>query len=177
MTSEEVRRLPSCFFFGGIRCKSPFWSFFWKVMVGMDSMDDMDRSISEKEGGVDEVEGREGMNEMDGGREWKVTDWREERLIFFLYLRLYFIARLSRSVSFAADLNMVAWMVLQGLLVLWILWPFLPFCFFPFSLPHLDFVNIFHTYFGFLSPKTWIQIFFILINLLFVPKAPKAPKT
>ena len=77
-------------------------------MVGMDSMDDMDRSISEKEGGVDEVEGREGMNEMDGGREWKVTDWREERLIFFLYLRLYFIARLSRSVSFAADLNMVA---------------------------------------------------------------------
>ncbi len=80
-------------------------------MVGMDSMDDMDRSISEKEGGVegmDEMEGREGMNEMDGGREWKVTDWREERLIFFLYLRLYFIARLSCSVSFAADLNMVA---------------------------------------------------------------------
>ena len=44
-----------------------------------------------------------------GGREWKVqTTWigGRERLIFFLYLRLYFIARLS--VSFAADLNMVA---------------------------------------------------------------------
>ena len=43
-----------------------------------------------------------------GGREWNVqTTWigGRERLIF--YLRLYFTARLPRSVSFAADLNMV----------------------------------------------------------------------
>ena len=86
-------------------------------MVAMESMDDMDRSISKKRPGHG-GSGRHERDGLDGGsgryisdmgaREWKVrTTWIGGREMLIFYLRLHFTARLPRSVSFAADLNMV----------------------------------------------------------------------
>ena len=69
-------------------------------MVAMDSMDDMDISISNEEGGMEEWKA---WTRWTGWKTW--SEWTAgldgKANFFVLHLRL------SRSVSFVADLNIV----------------------------------------------------------------------
>ena len=100
----------------------------------MVAMDGMDWSISKKKDGVegmDEMDWMEGVNEMDWMEDMERDGLDGKANFFFLYIRLYFTARLSRSVSFTANLNMVVWKVLQGLLDTLTFFAFLFFSFRP----------------------------------------------
>ena len=92
------------------------------------------------------------MDSRIGWTGWKTwSEWTAgldgKANFFVLHLRL------SRSVSFVADLNIVVWKYYRDY---WYFDLFCLFCFFPFSLPHIDFVKSVYLDFGI---SFWIFFF------------------
>ena len=95
---------------------------------------------------MDEMDWMEGVNEMDWMERDGQQDWMERLIFSFLQIRLFFTAHLSRSLSFCCRPKYGSLKGPTG--TIGTLTFFALFAFF-LSLPsNLDFVNIFHTYFG-----------------------------